>query len=390
MIQLDATSGRSKEKAELKTRYEEFVKKAALIADRNTTTSTAIIGDQAILQKNLNREGYNKDIAPLLKQYEEAITYNSVLNKQSDQQLQDLMNINMAAFQAQRSLESMRKTLYRKEKAPEVSVATGSKKETAAPVAGSIAELSAKIKELQTAYENAADDGTRIGFAKAIEEAKKKLERIEFAANIKPVESPKFDDETEGIGDKLQETLTDKVPGVQVPLELEDTEKLKYLRENFLSLNEPLENLQAGLDGAGEVMGKFGGKAGQIGQATLGIISKLIVGKQAEAIASGISSAMSLPFPANLAAAAGVIGTIASLFAMIPKFETGGFVPGTSYSGDKTLIRANAGELILNRAQQSNLATQLGTRSVNVSVSGRISGRDIELVMDKREKFLSR
>jgi hypothetical protein len=351
----------------------------------------AIIGDTPIAQKNFDQAGYNRDIAPLLKQYEEAITYNSVLNKQSDQQLQDLMNINMAAFQAQRSLESMRKTLYRKEKAPEVSVAAeATKKETATPAVGSIAELSAKIKELRTEYENAADDGTRMGFAKAIEDAKKKLERMEFAANLKPVESPKFDDETSEIGDKLQETLADKVPGVEVPLELQDAEKLKYLRENFISLNEPLENLQVGLDGAGEVMGKFGGKAGQIGQATLGIISKLIVGKQAEAIASGISSAMSLPFPANIAAAAGVIGTIASLFAMIPKFETGGFVPGTSYSGDRTLIRANAGELILNRAQQSNLASQLGTRSVNVSVSGRISGRDIELVLDKREKFLSR
>jgi hypothetical protein len=52
----------------------------------------------------------------------------------------------------------------------------------------------------------------------------------------------------------------------------------------------------------------------------------------------------------------------------MPKFATGGtiahansgyFVGGTHFSGDVTPIMANAGELVLNKAQQGNLASQL-------------------------------
>ena len=44
---------------------------------------------------------------------------------------------------------------------------------------------------------------------------------------------------------------------------------------------------------------------------------------------------------------------------VVPKAALGYAVPGNHYSGDTTPILANAGELILNRAQQGNLASQL-------------------------------
>lgn len=43
----------------------------------------------------------------------------------------------------------------------------------------------------------------------------------------------------------------------------------------------------------------------------------------------------------------------------VPHAALGYAVPGTHYSGDKTPILANAGEIVLNRAQQGNLASQL-------------------------------
>jgi len=44
---------------------------------------------------------------------------------------------------------------------------------------------------------------------------------------------------------------------------------------------------------------------------------------------------------------------------IVPRAASGYTVPGTHYSGDVTPVLANAGEVILNRAQQGNLASQL-------------------------------
>jgi hypothetical protein len=43
----------------------------------------------------------------------------------------------------------------------------------------------------------------------------------------------------------------------------------------------------------------------------------------------------------------------------VPHAATGYYVPGTRYSGDVTPILANAGELVLNKSSQSNLAADL-------------------------------
>lgn len=110
---------------------------------------------------------------------------------------------------------------------------------------------------------------------------------------------------------------------------------------------------------------------------------------------------MNVPWPLSLVALAANVAAVTAAFASIPKFETGGIVgitggiiPGASFSGDKILARVNSGELILNRAQQKNIASQLvaggGTNRIDVNVVGRISGRDLELVMEKRNQYKAR
>ncbi|NLU29519.1 MAG: tape measure protein [Bacteroidales bacterium] len=85
-----------------------------------------------------------------------------------------------------------------------------------------------------------------------------------------------------------------------------------------------------------------------------------------EVAAKGVMAAQStaayayIPF-AGPALAAGQIATMqglisaAKIASAIPGFTDGGFVPGSSFTGDNVLARVNSGELILNKSQQANL-----------------------------------
>ena len=54
---------------------------------------------------------------------------------------------------------------------------------------------------------------------------------------------------------------------------------------------------------------------------------------------------------------------------IVPRAAHGYAVPGSHYSGDTTPILANAGELVLNRAQQGNLASQLQQDAAEIPIS---------------------
>jgi hypothetical protein len=59
-------------------------------------------------------------------------------------------------------------------------------------------------------------------------------------------------------------------------------------------------------------------------------------------------------------------------------------VPGTTCSGDQIPAMLNAGEVVLNRAQTGNLASQLqGNGFGNARLVGRLKGRDIIISIDR-------
>ena len=92
------------------------------------------------------------------------------------------------------------------------------------------------------------------------------------------------------------------------------------------------------------------------------------------AIATGTAQAMSVPFPANIAAIATTIGTVLANIATAistvngAKFATGGIVGGTSYTGDNVPVRVNSGEMILNKQQQGRLF-ELANTSLGATVN---------------------
>lgn len=94
-------------------------------------------------------------------------------------------------------------------------------------------------------------------------------------------------------------------------------------------------------------------------------------------------------------ATATMISTIAAIkSATAGSYASGGMIPGNSYSGDNLTANVNAGEVILNRAQQSNIAGQLESSNPlrNLRLETDISGQNLRIVLnnDNRSRGGSR
>lgn len=108
-----------------------------------------------------------------------------------------------------------------------------------------------------------------------------------------------------------------------------------------------------------------------------------------KAMSGAASSASSLPFPANIAAimasvaaVLSVIGMIAGAVSKAKKNAGGGIISGSTHVGDNILARVNAGEMVLNKRQQSHLFNMLDKGTVATSnaqpeLSFRIKGEDL-------------
>ena len=86
------------------------------------------------------------------------------------------------------------------------------------------------------------------------------------------------------------------------------------------------------------------------------------------------------------AAGAAAMATTISTIHSLTGFENGGQVNGNSFSGDNIPIMANAGEVVLTRAQQGNLAAQLQGSGNNVHVTGELRGESIFLAVNRSLK----
>ena len=109
--------------------------------------------------------------------------------------------------------------------------------------------------------------------------------------------------------------------------------------------------------------------------------------KSAISAMQGISSILT-----GIATTVLAIEAIAGVDAIVPFANGGvvraaggwnGFVPGNNFSGDTVPALLNSGELVLNRAQQGVLASELsGTGMQAMHLETRVSGRDLLIVMN--------
>lgn len=199
--------------------------------------------------------------------------------------------------------------------------------------------------------------------------------------------------------DELTKELP-KIDGLGVDFHIPDHyELLRKQQEELVAIadaanqaGEAFSSLGSAIGGtAGEAIGAFGSIAATIAQ-TIGQVVSLM-------IANGVSSAMSLPFPANLAAAATVVAGLASIIATIKSaasgsFAEGGIVGGSSLVGDRLIARVNSGEMILNGSQQRNLFNLLDNGGSASNTSGqvefKISGSTLKGVLRNYDNKMSK
>ena len=200
-----------------------------------------------------------------------------------------------------------------------------------------------------------------------------------------------------GIGDSI-ESMTQAIEGNG-----NAWEKLSAIINGFLRIGE-------GITGFVKLVDKMGAATKAAGAASASASKAAAAGKASEAaanagaattgaadtMASATAGAAKLPFPASLAAiaaaVAATVGIIATIASLTKDFHHGGVVhaalgavvPGGNYSGDLVPAMLNSGELVLNQAQQGNLASQLNDAGTlrNLQLTTQLNGEDILLAID--------
>jgi len=178
--------------------------------------------------------------------------------------------------------------------------------------------------------------------------------------------------------------------------------------DNIMSLADSFDQLGYSIGGAfgqfvsgiGEAISMIPTLLAQIAALTTAQVSSsqsITMAKGSEAIASGTAASQAVPFPFNIIALAATIASIVSALATpIKGFATGGVIPGTSFSGDKVLIRANSGEEVLtasdprHRNNRGYSTTGSGTTQVEIINEARIKAESLYILQKKAERRIAR
>lgn len=248
---------------------------------------------------------------------------------------------------------------------------TASKKEIIP--AGSIMEMQKKIADLRKKYENAADEGTRVGFMKAIKEAETELKMMQLrAAGTSLLPTGKLNVST---GKSIANDIhIEPISTDSIQANYDYADSLGAIASIMGSVtNMTNEGAAAWLSWGTNLISAI--------TAAIPQITALTTAKKGEAIASGVASAAQTPLVGWLLAGAAAASVIAAL-ASIPSFSTGGIFAGNSTIGDMNLARVNAGEMILNNRQQRNLFNLLNSNGITGSNGGgqvefKIKGKDL-------------
>lgn len=411
VLRLDVSAMGDSQKEELSNQYKEFEREYDKLKNKFTRMEAAGVGENMFVTSVTDKNALSKAMAPVIAKYQDAIKYNAILVKKNDEWLQELVGVASAAENADRNLQSMTKAANRASQS-----GTGRKTPKDEPNKNSLAWFDSEIVKKNKELIKATDAQAREAIQSTINELEKQkvellitekdgsLEALSLQiSELKKKYAIASTDEarkeiynliTELESKQLHINLTakfneEKVPLKQAGFNYVDTKKLQLpkklekintpIKKKDIDLNEKYNESLSAMDSiVGNLSGAFDGNTASvlqwgstllttIAQAIPAITGMIPVKKanteasKEEATASMLSAGAqtmeahaSIPFAGIAIGLAGVASIIAVLASM-PKFATGGIVPGVSFTGDKVPALLNSGEMILNSGQQSNL-----------------------------------
>lgn len=205
------------------------------------------------------------------------------------------------------------------------------------------------------------------------EEEARAYEEEKFAQEL---ETMRMRLEEKGVAEEEIQRLIDEKKTAQAEAQAQKEEEIEK-QKSVAVANQMATSLNAFgsvLDGVEKLAGAFAKDDEERAKMSKVLAIGKIAVQTGIALAQGIASAQSVPFPANIGAIATTITSvmtgIASAIASVngAKFATGGIVGGTSYTGDNVPVMVNSGEMILNQGQQARLfelANGYGANSID-------------------------
>ena len=341
VLGLDVSAMGGDEKAALAKRYEEYTKLYNQAVSRNRVTTTMnVSGVGAITQSTVDYDAVAREMANVTNEYQDAILYNEILVRKSDDWLKNLISIYSASDNAVRGLASMEKMMNR---ATQSDTGGGGAKKKEIPI--------------------------YVGYSQ-------------------------YDTD---LGRKVLDWMNGKdVPVIKVPIEIEGddieeaplpiTKKTVDLTNDYVSSINALSNVMTALN-TQTVEGAAGwlSWAGSLMTASamaVDSIRKVVEAKTAETVVNSAASAAQNPFVGWLLVGGAVASALAAL-TQIPSFAEGGVVPGANFR-DGIAARLSSGEMVINPADQKKLFDGIHSGNLGSGGSARsvITGEQIVTVVN--------
>ena len=371
---------------------DEFDKAYAEIVRRNSVT-TQQSGFGGMTQVT-DWSKVNAEAKPLLATYKDAIIVNTLLNKATDEQLQQIASLGAQYANVERAQADLQREYYeslaefRNSKKSGSTTTSNSSPAKAIYGEGSLGYLNQQLSDLQKQYTSATETSTRLAILSAIDSVNKDKKAIELEAelgNLKPLDSSMQKPKGKSVTDDLNNGNI-KVKGVDpkaVSANLDYVDSISQIGHAMAGVTSVADEGAASWINYGtQVVSSIASAIPQI--AALTVAQKAQASANAEVGVTGaIASVASIPIVGWIMAAAAAASVISAM-AAIPKFAGGGIVPGSSYYGDRVPAMLNSGEMVLNASQQANLFRMIdGGASGQMQAKVTVEGDKLAVLIDR-------